>query len=264
MKKVFLDIGNSRIKWAIVDNSDYQFCGGVLLTDFLADPEKHFFANLNSPIDQVYYACVSNAKNLDSIKNIIQSKWQLFPIELCSQQSCCGLESGYDDFHLLGSDRWMAMQGALSLVSANDTSPFIVIDFGTAVTVDAVRDGKHLGGFIVPGLTSLRSALAKDTADLNLFLEPNQSDDEFDAHSTLLATNTESAILGGTLYMSAAFINQIIMDLNAQLKTEFKVFLTGGDAKTFVNLIDANAILEEDLVLKGMVRIVNSVKSEKS
>jgi len=261
MKKVFLDIGNSRIKWAVVDNSDYQFYGGVLLTDFLADPESHFFAHFESSVDQVYYCCVANAKNLDSIKNIIQSKWQLFPIELCSQQSCCSLECGYDDFHLLGSDRWMAMQGGMSLTSTSNPSPFIVIDFGTAVTVDAVRDGKHLGGFIVPGLTSLRNALAKDTADLNLFLEPNQSSDEFDAQSTLLATNTESGILGGTLYMTAAFINQIIMDLNAQLQTEFKVFLTGGDAKIFVNLIDANVILEEDLVLKGMLRIVDSVKS---
>lgn len=260
MKKLFLDIGNSRIKWAIQENGNYQFCGGIAVDKFLAAPDEVFFAHIAKTPDQIFYCTVADAKSLDAIKNTLQAHWQLFPIELCSQKNCCNLNNGYDDFHLLGSDRWMAMQGAASKTS----EPFIVVDFGTAVTIDAVLDGEHLGGFIVPGLTSLRSALAKDTADLNLFLEPAESLQDDAQLQSLLATNTESAILGGTLYMSAAFINQIIFDLNAQLQTDFKVFLTGGDASIFSTLLDGAAIVEEDLVLQGMLEVVNSVKNSKN
>lgn len=260
MKKLFLDIGNSRIKWAIQDNGRYQFCGGVSVESFLSDYQTVFFAQFDQSPDQIFYCSVADAKTLNEIKTALQSHWQLFPVELCSQDACCHLKNGYDDFHLLGADRWMAMQGA----AAKTTEPFIVVDFGTAVTVDAVRDGQHLGGFIVPGLTSLRHALAKDAADLNLVLEPAETTKQFDETQSLLATNTESAILGGTLYMSASFINQIISDLNTQLQTDFKVFLTGGDAQTFCNLVDASAEFSEDLVLHGMVQIVDSVKAEKN
>lgn len=256
MKKLFLDIGNSRIKWAQTTKSGYEFIGVETLDDVVNSIDELFFDSVSQP-DAVYYTAVGCAKKIDEIKSAIQSVWQLIPIQLSSQKSCCGLESGYDDFHLLGADRWMAMQGALSHTS----DPFVVIDLGTAITVDPVMEGKHLGGFIVPGLTSLRCALSKDTADLNLFLEP--SADNATEQSSLLPTTTEMAILAGTMYMCASFLNQVIADLNSQLKTELKVFLTGGDAKQFKHLIDAKTFVEEDLVLQGMVSVVESIKQRK-
>ena len=256
MKKLFLDIGNSRIKWAHTNKSGYEYIGVETLDDFLNSIDELFFESVSQP-DAVYYSAVGCAKKIDEIKSAIQSVWQLIPVQLSSQKSCCGLESGYDDFHLLGADRWMAMQGALSHTS----DPFVVIDLGTAITVDPVIDGKHLGGFIVPGLTSLRSALSKDTADLNLFLEPSIAEAENKA--SLLPTNTEMAILAGTMYMCASFLNQVITDLNTQLQTELKVFLTGGDAAQFQHLVDAKVFVEEDLVLQGMVSVVESIKQRK-
>lgn len=258
MKKLFLDIGNSRIKWSQSIDGNYEYLGGESVVDFIDKMEQTFFADFEKP-DAVYYSSVADAKKVDQIKTAIQQHWQLIPIPLTSQQSCCGIECGYEDFHLLGDDRWMAMQGAAS----HTKDPFIVIDFGTAVTVDAVLQGKHLGGFIVPGITSLREALAKDTADLHLVVEPSKEVSDKDFSDTLLAGNTESAILGGTLYMCASFINHLIADLNTHLSTQFKVFLTGGDAKQFQALIDVPTEWEEDLVLQGMLRIVESVKENK-
>ena len=42
----------------------------------------------------------------------------------------------------MGVDRWLAILGAAKLTD----KPFAVIDAGTAVTVDFVADGQHLGG----------------------------------------------------------------------------------------------------------------------
>ena len=255
MKKVFLDIGNSRVKWAVESNGNYEYCGGLEVDAFINQIESVFFDQI-SHADAVYYCSVTDAHSIDTIKSLIQSHWQLIPTALSSQKDCCSLQSGYDDFHLLGDDRWMAMQGAISLTK----EPVLVIDFGTAVTIDAVVDGKHLGGFIVPGLKSLRSALAKDTADLQLVSNISSSNEDQDYSQSLLATNTETAILGGTLYMTAAFINQLISDLNVQLSTQFNVFVTGGDAAQLQMLIDAKTTLEEDLVLQGMKKMVSSIK----
>ena len=255
MNKLFLDIGNSRVKRALVSRGNYEVLPPIDLEVFLKSND--FDCTLqNKKIDAIYMTSVTTHDNLERIKSIIQEQCQLFPVILTSQKSSCGLTSGYTDFHKLGDDRWMAMQGAIGFYKA----PLIVISAGTAMTIDAVMDGKHLGGFITPGLKSLRSSLALDTAALSVIDEDSLLDADNSAQKGCLAMNTEAAILGGTLYMTVAYINTLIADLNAQMQTEFKVILTGGNAKQLSSLISVESELIPDLVLQGMVNIEESVK----
>lgn len=254
MNKLFLDIGNSLVKWATVSNEDYVLHGTKTIKELL----ENNLSDLEQPCvpDEVYFSSVASAASVDSLKSCIQQKWNLFPTQLTAQKSCCGLICGYDQFEQLGDDRWFAMMGAIGVY---DDAPLLVIDAGTALTIDAVMNGKHLGGFIVPGLQTMRHALAKSTADLSVYddscvVEANKQSD------SLLATNTADAILGGTLYMSASFINQIIVDLNIQLNTVFKVILTGGEASQLFKLLDVDFDYIPDLVLQGMVNVEESVK----
>ncbi|VAW48720.1 Pantothenate kinase type III, CoaX-like [hydrothermal vent metagenome] len=255
MNKLFLDIGNSRVKRALVSRGDYEVLPSIDLNEFLKkDCFDCFFKN--QKIDSVYIASVTSDDNLEQIKSIIQEQCQLFPIILTSQKSCCGLISGYTDSHQLGDDRWMAMQGAIGFYK----EPLIVVSAGTAMTIDAVMDGKHLGGFIVPGLRSLRSSLAMDAAALSLIDEDSLLGDSSSSKEGCLATSTEEAILGGTLYMTVAYINTLITDLNAHMNTAFKVILTGGNAKKLRPLMNVECELIPDLVLQGMINIEESVK----
>lgn len=258
MQKLFLDIGNTRVKIAVLDEGAYRHIGAFALSSFLDadDSFKQLADTLH--IDEVFISSVASIEVLEEIKAAILNAWGVFSIVLTAQQACCNLTSGYDVFHQLGVDRWMALQGAMELVN----EPFIVIDAGTAMTVDAVADGLHLGGFIVPGLTSLRQALAKDASALTLVDTSSIQELEDKNVDTLLATNTNSAILGGTLYMSAAFINTFVSDLNQQLTSQFNVVLTGGDAQTLLPLIDFKTLVVSDLVLKGMVSIQKHKKSQ--
>ncbi|VAW46162.1 Pantothenate kinase type III, CoaX-like [hydrothermal vent metagenome] len=256
MNKLFLDIGNSRVKRALVSRGDYEVLPAVDLKMFLSNDSFDCFFK-NKKIDAIYITSVTTHDNLERIKSLIQEQCQLFPIVLTSQKSACGLTSGYTDFHKLGDDRWMAMQGAIGFYK----EPFVVISAGTAMTIDAVMDGKHLGGFIVPGLKSLRSSLAMDTAALSVIDKGSLLDCTNSANKGCLAMNTEAAILGGTLYMTVAYINTLIADLNAQMKTAFKVILTGGNAKQLHSLINAECELIPDLVLQGMINIEESVKN---
>ncbi len=255
MNKLFLDIGNSRIKRALMSHGDYQILPPLDLESFLHSNEFDCCWD-KKKIEAIYITSVTSHENLEKIKALIQEKCQLFPIILTAQKQGCGLTSGYIDFHKLGDDRWMSMIGAMGFYK----DPLLIVSAGTAMTVDAVMEGKHLGGFIVPGLNSLRAALAMDTAALpstNSESLENESEASFDS---LLATDTVSAILGGTLYMTAAYINCLRDDLNKQLKTQFRLVLTGGNAKQLFPLIDGPCELIPDLVLQGMINIEESVK----
>lgn len=252
MNRIFIDIGNSRIKYAISESGRYEYLGAEPSQEFITNIDELLFAEFDR-IDEVYFCTVGNLKNLDDLTAAIQEEWNIIPTQLNSQRQCCNLQSGYKDFHKLGSDRWLAMQGAQAITH----DPFIVVDAGTAMTVDAVVDGQHKGGFIVPGLKTMHQSLAGSTALLDL---PSADDLSEEFSDELLAKDTAGAILAGTLYMSAAFINQLIHDLNQQIGTQFKVFLTGGDAPQLASLLDHRYTYIPDLVLHGMYSVVESVK----
>lgn len=254
MSKIFLDIGNSFVKWSSVVDGYYEFHGSIALDQLINEGLSYLVKDSHVP-NEVFFSSVANKTQVDELKTLIQNEWNVLPVQLTSQQSCCGLTSGYEDFASLGDDRWFAMLGALEVYK----QPFIVIDAGTALTIDAVVDGQHQGGFIVPGLYTMRKALSVGTADLNDLSDVDIESLE-QSSDLLLATNTSSAILGGSLYMAASFINQLIFDLNSQLKTQFKVVLTGGEASNISTLLDYEYELFTDLVLQGMVFVEESIK----
>ena len=253
MNKLFLDIGNSFIKYSTVINGEYTVYDSILLDDLLFNG-LDFFGIPNFP-DIVYFSTVANPDKVDALKLLIQNEWQVIPIQLTAQKSCCGLTSGYENFNQLGDDRWFAMQGAIGIYNV----PTVVVDAGTALTVDAIVDGQHLGGLIVPGMNTMRQSLATNTADL---FDVCRSDMRPDNNEMLLlGTDTSSAILGGTLYMAAAFINQVIYDLNNQVGIQFKVIMTGGESEQLCRLLDFEYDYIPDLVLQGMVNVEESVKN---
>ena len=252
MNKLFLDIGNSFIKYSTVINGEYTVYDSILLDDLLFNGLDFF--GISNFADIVYFYTVACADKVDTLKLCIQNEWQVLPIQMTAQKSCCGLTSGYDNFNQLGDDRWFAMQGAMGIYNL----PLIVVDAGTALTIDAVLDGQHLGGLIVPGMNTMRQSLATHTADL---LEVRSSDIKSDCNELLLGTNTASGILGGTLYMVAAFINQVINDLNNQVGTQFKIIMTGGESEQLCRLLDFEYDYIPDLVLQGMVNVEESVKN---
>lgn len=253
MNKFFFDIGNSFLKCSVVINDEYNVLNPILLDDLLLNGLDSIGYQIDPDI--VYFSTVANPDKVDALKLLIQNEWQVIPIQLTAQKSCCGLTSGYENFNQLGDDRWFAMQGAIGIYKV----PTVVVDAGTALTVDAIVDGQHLGGLIVPGMNTMRQSLATNTAAL---FDVRRSDMHSDnGEMLLLGTDTTSAILGGTLYMAAAFINQVIYDLNNQVGTQFKVIMTGGESEQLCRLLDFEYDYIPDLVLQGMVNVEESVKN---
>ncbi len=101
----------------------------------------------------------------------------------------------------------------------------IVIDFGTAITIDLVsKKGEFLGGLILPGMRTSAYALNQQTALL--------PEVEIKKPKSIIGKNPEDAIKAGIYYGTVGSVNHIINELNSAYEDLEYTIATGGDAKT--------------------------------
>jgi type III pantothenate kinase len=142
----------------------------------------------------------------------------------------------------LGADRLLAALAAYRRTGG----PCIVVDFGTAITVNAVRaDGAFIGGAIFPGLSMMAGALGDGTAQLPRIPVPDAAPP--------VGRNTEEAIAAGLLHGTAGAAANLIIVASGVVGEDARVFLTGGDAARVANFLppDCRAV-SPDLVLEGL------------
>lgn len=125
-------------------------------------------------------------------------------------------------------------------------SPSIIVDAGTAVTIDAVggESPAFLGGSILPGLRLAANALARGTA---LLPDVDVSDT-----GSALAASTADAIRAGVVRGLAGAIDRLVADITAQLGKPAPVILTGGDASRLCELCRTQTHLRPHLTLSGL------------
>jgi len=131
--------------------------------------------------------------------------------------------------------------------------PQIVIDMGTATTISAI-DGKKqfLGGAILPGVAVSHDALIGRTSQL-----PKVA---FEKPKRLIGSNTVDSIKSGILYGNAGAIEGIVDRFEEELGEKCTVIATGGLAKVIVPLCKREIIVDEDLLLKGLMLIYEKNK----
>jgi len=122
----------------------------------------------------------------------------------------------------------------------------IVVDFGTAITVNSVgRDGTFLGGAIFPGLAMMAGALAGGTALLPEITVPDTA--------PAIGKNTAEAIAAGILHGATGAVANLVAAASATVGEGATVLLTGGDAERITPLLppDCQEVVP-DLVLEGL------------
>lgn len=243
MATLLVDIGNSRLRWCA---SDGIRCGPVTVRDYtgpdVADLLTGEWGALASP-SRVVVSNVAGEGVATAVNAAAQALWGMDAAFVKARPSACGVTNGYIHPERLGPDRWAAMIAAHHQFSG----PKCIVDCGTAVTLDVLdRDGKHLGGLILPGLTMMRGALISGTSDLSLEAP------ESPPPNGLLANETSDAIQGGTLYMLIAAVDRISEDVASELPEDLCRVITGGDAPALLPLLGYSYHHEPDLVLKGL------------
>lgn len=130
-------------------------------------------------------------------------------------------------------------------------SATLVVDLGTAVTVDAVSDrGEFLGGVIAPGLQPLKQALHTCTA-----LLPEVS---LERPGHFLGRNTEQAMNSGLYWGMVGMVERLIKGLMIEMGSRPVVLATGGDAPLLAKDIPAINFTVPHLALEGILTVYNT------
>lgn len=117
----------------------------------------------------------------------------------------------------------------------------IIIDAGSAITIDIIQERVHLGGYIMPGIESYRKMFSKIDV-LNIELNLGVSLDS-------IPQNTRDAVSYGCL-------KSIVLSIESVAKDNF-IYFTGGDGK-FLSRFFPNSLFDNTLVFKGMQKALES------
>jgi type III pantothenate kinase len=163
---------------------------------------------------------------------------------LRAQAEACGVHCAYPEPQRLGADRWAALLGARGL----GDSAALVVDAGSALTIDAMAGGgRHLGGWILPGLAMMIEALEARTGDLEALRRAStRRPGEF-------PVDTGPAMEAGALLAAAGAVTRARQRLERLSGSPARLLLAGGDAPALLAELGAGEHVP-DLVLLGLAR----------
>ncbi|MCA1841144.1 MAG: type III pantothenate kinase, partial [Actinobacteria bacterium] len=142
----------------------------------------------------------------------------------------------------IGADRIADVVGAREIFPEG---PVIVVDFGTAIKVEAISArGEFLGGAIAPGIDTAATALFSATAQLRRV--------ELIAPSSVIGRSTVTALQSGIVLGTAALVDGLIDRVADELGGEPKVVATGGLAPVVADHCRRIDVIEPILTLMGL------------
>jgi type III pantothenate kinase len=161
-----------------------------------------------------------------------------------------GIDVNIDRPEQAGADRLVNAVGA----KAHHTLPAIVLDFGTATTLDLVAaDGAYEGGVIAPGVALSIESLERAAAQL-----PRLELRTFEADLPILGKNTVAAMESGVFWGYVSMIDGLLSRLRAaHAGPDYKMraIMTGGLAGLFADHLAGPVIVDADLTVKGLFEI---------
>ncbi len=247
---LLVDAGNTRIKWALVDDAaadarDVAALGRWKAFGSVSHAEAGTLAQAWQalPAARVLLSNVAGAAVRALLEQALaQGFHQHTPVIdwFASVAELAGIRNGYRTPAQLGCDRFASMIGAHALLPQQ---ALIVATCGTATTVDAVdRDGLFLGGMILPGLGLMASALASNTAQLP----------QVAAHIAVaqpFADHTDAAIVSGCLMAQAGAIERAVA---AHPQQPVQCVVAGGAAGYIAPHLSVPHQIVDNLVLIGL------------
>lgn len=234
--ELVIDIGHTRLKWArLVDGALDPASVGRASTD---EPAALFRALGQAGRARALLCGQSRVDSVARISEGLRQTGARVDIMATGDREL-PVAPGYKS---LGCDRWLALQKPWSELHA----PFVVVDCGTAITVDLV-DGKghHRGGWIMPGIHTARGGLFARTPGLNRPLPEAGVIDR-------PARGTGAALARGGLLLAAGGIDRAVRAAELAAEDHVSLWLTGGNAAELAAHLERPARHEQHLVLHGL------------
>jgi len=151
-----------------------------------------------------------------------------------------GVSLAYEDPSQFGVDRYLAMAAAYEMVGGG----VLVVDCGTAVTVDAVDEqGRHQGGVIMPGIEMMKHALLQETMGI----------DETDAEGIdVFSRSTSEGVSSGALLAVVGGVREVIERQSELMGAEMQCLITGGSSGLVAENLGLPCRVCHNLVFDGL------------
>ncbi len=238
-----IDVGNSRMKWAVRGPSGWTARGAVPTQD-IGTLAVRDWQTLERPARAIGVNVAGEAARVRVEGQL--ARWRL-PVEwLTATAEGGGVTNGYETPSQLGPDRWVSLIAARRrALAANESIPraCVVVNAGTAVTIDALDgDGKFRGGLILPGIDLMLRSLADRTAGLRT--PPGRF--------APFPTRTPDAVFSGAVQAACGAIEQMRKQIRGH-GPEVTCYLGGGDAEHVAPLLQGPVEVVDNLVLEGVL-----------
>lgn len=239
-----VDVGNTTITFALLD-------GKRILRTFCLETErreaalkKQLVTLLQPLLARGVISRVMICSVVPPVLKIIKSvlnKMYLGQVLVVGEDLKVPIPNHYRNPRQVGQDRLVCAYAAKKYYAA----PVVVIDFGTAITLDVVsKQGHYLGGLIVPGIRLSLESLFKKTALLPLIAAQRPAG--------LIGRDTKNSILSGIFYGYGAMCDRLLDLLKKESLPGGKVVVTGGHVDIIKDFIEHPLIIDKTLIFKGL------------
>ena len=238
------DIGNTETKIFIVStNNNIIKRFNFLTKDITEIKSGKLLAKVHINYKQVkkILFCSVAPKKFILIKKFLlkKTKTKCYEVKNLDLKSLIKIKVNYKQ---IGSDR---ITNAISLM--NKKKNYIILDFGTATTFDVLTNNTYVGGIIAPGIKLSLNTLS-DRATLIPKIDLKKI-------NKVIGKDTLSAVRSGFFWGYAGLIDNIINLIKKETRKSFEVVITGGFSNLFKNSIKTKVIHNNNITVKGLIKI---------
>ncbi len=243
--KLLVDAGNSRLKWALWDGRRLSSPGRCPSRSDPAGAVRALVSAAPEQLEGVLVANVAGAWMADALRRGLARTCAHPPVFLAPTGTALGVRCAYANPGRLGVDRWVAVIAAFHHVSG----AALVVDAGTAVTIDAVAaDGRHLGGLILAGRELMARALHRDTTGIgrtHLHALPGEAEAAF-------GQSTDDAVSFGAAWALVGAVERAWAAAAQAFGERPPLLLTGGGAPELLPYLGGTVEHRPQLLLEGL------------
>lgn len=234
--KLLIDAGNTRVKGALMDAE------GHIEPWFNQAYEELNKQELPTTVTDCWLSLVGGPQQQRYLEQWLGQG--LHTHQVHSEKSAFGVTNAYAEPATLGVDRWLAILGAYS----EQAKPTLIIDAGTAITVDWVdSDGQHLGGWIAPGVDLMQSSVTSRAP--RVFTRQEQ----MWGRVNQIGTSTPDGLMDGCVNMFAGLVRQALHVTEVELDWfEYRLLFSGGSTPLLPIELKRRGEHRSELVLQGL------------
>ena len=250
MKALLMDVGNSRIKWGVLEDGEIRRTGHISQVRIRDKGLQAITTKIPRRVEEVFVSNVAGTTFATRLSGVVGMHCECDIRFARSARSGWGVTNSYTQPRRMGVDRWVAMIGAFAEIQ----SACLVVDVGTAMTIDAIDDeGQHLGGQIIAGVSTMANALATATSGIP---QVKSAPGRERADLAMFAHNTAAAVREGAQNAVAGAIDRSIQTLQSNAYRP-AVVLTGGDASRILDALCETPLHRPHLVLQGLAHMLD-------